>query len=243
MTCLCACKLMESFKIDPKTTFVEVSAIASSMIGTSAKLKEGDIICIYDLLHGLMLPSGNDAAYTLAESFGTFLYMKTEDYKLKSRTNPNYVQGKGKLFVKNFLQYMNEIAVELELTGTYYSNPHGLCDKMNRSTAGDIAKLVAHAMKNPLFRQVVKQQTYSCVIEQRDGTNREATWENTNKLLAEGWEGAKTGITSAAGPCFSGYVNVDGKSYIVVVLGCESMDARWGECKRLVNWVHKHFEY
>ena len=243
MTCICVCKIMESFKIDPKTTFVEVSSIASGMIGTSAKLQVGDIICIFDLLHGLMLPSGNDAAYCLAESFGTFLFMQTEEYKIKSRINASYVQGKGKLFVKNFLQYMNELAVELELTGTYYSNMHGLCNKNNRSTAADIAKLVAYAMKNVLFRQVVKQQKYSCVIEQQDGTSRVTEWINSNKLLPEGWEGVKTGITTAAGPCFSGYVNLDGKSYIVVVLACESMDARWGECKKLVNWVNENFEY
>ena len=238
MTCYCACKLIQAYAIDYTETYIQVSQIAAKMNGTSAKLQAGDIISIWDLMHGLMLPSGNDAAYCIAESFGTYINMQSEEYKAKVRENPAYAQFRGKFALKHFLQYMNETAQELELSNTLYSNPHGLCDKNNRSTAADVAKLTAIAMKNDLFRQIVIKQKYSCVIEQSDGSERKATWENTNKLLPEGWYGVKTGITTAAGPCFSGFQNVEGKNYVVVVLGSESMEARWGECKKLVSWVH-----
>lgn len=240
MTCFCACKLILSYGIDAKETYVQVSQNASGIIGTTANLKQGDIISIWDLLHGLMLPSGNDAAYCIAESFGTYINMQSEDYKAKVKANPSHAQYRGKFALKYFLQFMNQTAFELGLSNTKYSNPHGLCDRNNRSTAADIAKLTANAMKNELFRQIVVQQKYSCLIEQIDETERQAAWENTNKLLPEGWDGVKTGITTAAGPCFSGFVKIEGKNYIVVVLSCESMEARWGECNRLVNWVHEH---
>lgn len=243
MTCYCVCRLLETHKIDPKNTYLEVSPYAASITGTTATLKTGDVLRVWDLLHGLMLPSGNDAAYSLAENFGTYIFMQTQEYKLKSKSNPLFVRGKSHLYLKYFLDYMNEVSVELELIGTKYSNPHGLCDTTNFTTAADVAKLVACAMKNPIFREVVKQQKYSCVIDQCDGCRRNVTWENTNKLLAEGWEGVKTGITTAAGPCFCGMVTLDNVNYIVIVLDCRSMEARWEECKVLVNWVHKNKEF
>lgn len=239
MTCFCACKLIEKYKIAPTEIYVQVSKIAASLIGTSANLRPGDIISIWDLLHAVMLPSGNDAAFCVAESFGTYINMQTKEYKAKVKANPTYAQFRGKFALRHFLKYMNGTAGNLGLKNTYYSNPHGLCDQNNLSTARDIAKLTAVAMKNRLFNQVVQQQVYTCIIEQDDGVEREVVWENTNKLLPYGWEGVKTGITAAAGPCFSGFRRLEGKSYIVVVLGCESMEARWDECEKLTTWVHE----
>ena len=70
MTAIVALRYMEQNKIMPEEYFVTVSKEAASLKGTSAELEEGDIISLWNLLYGVMLPSGNDAAYCLAESIG-----------------------------------------------------------------------------------------------------------------------------------------------------------------------------
>eukprot|EP00350_Pseudokeronopsis_sp_OXSARD2_P013960 CAMPEP_0170541710 /NCGR_PEP_ID=MMETSP0211-20121228/1373_1 /TAXON_ID=311385 /ORGANISM="Pseudokeronopsis sp., Strain OXSARD2" /LENGTH=73 /DNA_ID=CAMNT_0010844545 /DNA_START=657 /DNA_END=878 /DNA_ORIENTATION=- len=73
MTLYTTLKLLEEFKIDPKKEMVKVSDIAHQINGTSANLREGDLISVYHLFFGLMLPSGNDAAWALAEHFGPLI--------------------------------------------------------------------------------------------------------------------------------------------------------------------------
>lgn len=70
MTCYVVLELIKRFNIDEKKHYIEVSDNASSITGTSAELRKGDLLCVWDMLHGLMLPSGNDAAIALAEHFG-----------------------------------------------------------------------------------------------------------------------------------------------------------------------------
>lgn len=73
MTCYVVLLLLKRFDLDEKKHYIEVSDFAASTSGTSAELKTGDIMSVWDLLHGLMLPSGNDAAIVLAEHFGCML--------------------------------------------------------------------------------------------------------------------------------------------------------------------------
>ena len=240
MTCYVVCKLIREFKIEPKSTYIQVSRTAASMKGTSARLNHGDILSIWDLMHALMLPSGNDAAMSLAESFGTYIYQKTDEYKIKLKKTPTHANTREHFGLKYFLDLMNKTADELGLRGTRYDNPHGLMCTTNKSTAADIAILAANAMKFEEFREIVNSKTYKCVIEQKDQTEKEVVWENTNKLLDEGWEGIKTGITPAAGPCFAGFTRVENEQYIVIVLACETVDTRWADCRTLVQWVHAH---
>ncbi len=74
-------------------------------------------------------------------------------------------------------------------------------------------------------------------------------WENTNKLLTKGWSGIKTGITDSAGPCLASAVkyrdNEKGisKFFIVVVLNCKSLEHRWEDCEKIVNWALKNVVY
>jgi D-alanyl-D-alanine carboxypeptidase len=238
MTLYCVCKLLKKYNVDAKDTYVQVSKLAATMIGTSARLKYGDVLTIWDLMHGLMLPSGNDAAFTLAESFGTYIYLQSSEYKLKVKENPEYANVKVKNPVKYFLDLMNQTADELDLTCTNYANPHGLINQHSHSTASDQAKLAYQCMKIEMIREIVNKKTYSCEIEQVDQSTRIATWENTNKLLGrEGWNGVKTGVTNAAGPCFAGHYKKGEDAYIVVLLCSSSMDIRWVECPRLVSWI------
>ena len=81
MTCFLVIQICRKLKLNPEKTCIQVSKHASSIEGTSAKLKTGDVVSIWDLLHGLMLPSGNDAALCLAEHFGQYLYECATRYK------------------------------------------------------------------------------------------------------------------------------------------------------------------
>ena len=238
MTCYVVCKLIKEYKVDAKSTYIQVSKLAASMNGTSANLQPGDILSIWDLLHGMMLPSGNDAAYSLAESFGTYIYLQSAEYKEKMKITPELAQQKIKNPMKYFLDFMNKTAYNLKMHNTYYANPHGLTHQHNKSTAGDIAKLSIVVLKDEIIRQIVSSKKYHCEIEQFEKSIRTSVWENTNKLLDEGWDGVKTGITTAAGPCLAAsYTDCLNNQYIVVLLCSNSMEQRWVEASKLVKWV------
>ena len=72
---------MDEYNIDPESTYITISRQASNMKGTSAELKDGDIISVSQLFYGMMLPSGNDAAYALAEFFGELIKEKKFNFK------------------------------------------------------------------------------------------------------------------------------------------------------------------
>ena len=77
MTLICALRLISKWKLNIETITLRVSQTAGYLQGTTANLFEGDTIYLEDLLYGMMLPSGNDAAYTIAENFGAFLYLES----------------------------------------------------------------------------------------------------------------------------------------------------------------------
>mmetsp|Transcript_32033 Transcript_32033/g.31743 ORF Transcript_32033/g.31743 Transcript_32033/m.31743 type:complete len:173 (+) Transcript_32033:281-799(+) len=146
MTCHVVLKLLAKTDKVTMDSVIKVSEKAASMIGTSAELRGGDEITVKDILHGLMLPSGNDAAWALAEFFGSFL-------------NPNSSKP-----VSHFLSEMNKTARELGLDNTSYGNPHGLIYKRNLSTARDVCKLASVAMKDEIFRGIVGTKMYTADI-------------------------------------------------------------------------------
>ena len=74
MTCFVVIQIIRKIKLNAEKTMLQVSKNAANIGGTSAKLKTGDVLSIWDLLHGLMLPSGNDAGICLAEHFGQYLF-------------------------------------------------------------------------------------------------------------------------------------------------------------------------
>ena len=112
---------------------VRIPKAAVGVEGSSMYLREGEVITVQELLYGLMLHSGNDAAVALA----------------------TYCGGT----VEGFAQLMNDKAHRLGLTGTHFENPHGLDSPGHYSTARDMAVLAAYAMKNPIFLQTVSTKT------------------------------------------------------------------------------------
>lgn len=160
--------------------------------GSKMGLIEGEEIRVLDLLYGLMLPSGNDAAYVLAY---------------------NYPGGEAA-----FIKRMNEKAEALKLMSTHFADSSGYNDS-NYSTAKDLARLAAHALENPVLRNIVNTQ--STVVYNKSYTLSHKL-SNLNELLGrDGIQGVKTGFTEEAGGVLVTAFVKDGKEFILVVLKSE----------------------
>ena len=139
-----------------KTTFVPVCSDCEEITGTSAELVCGDQLTIWDLLHGLLLPSGNDAAFLLADYFGSLLleanrFLESYEGFKKIPFLSKYSDWKNHTSVRAFLQEMNRQAHSMELKGSLFDSPHGLCNIHNKSSAFDISKIMCKLAHYPLF--------------------------------------------------------------------------------------------
>lgn len=218
MTCITVLNLLNKLQLNWDETQIQVPSKVSQITGNTANLKPGDQVSLKSLLYGLMLPSGNDAAWVLAEFLG-------------KKLNPASSKP-----VHNFISKMNKIAKSLNMTQTSYKNPHGLIKKTNLSCAQDVAKLAVYAMKNERFRSIVKCKSFKAEIMGLDGTTRVEVWDNKNELLKSGFSGVKTGITWNAGPCLCACYEGD-VEVLIVLLNSDSVEARWREAKELVRLV------
>lgn len=200
-------------------TRVMMDQQADQTAGSSSQLVEGESVVFQDLLYAMLLPSGNDAATAV----GRFLGKR--------------IDGEGDALAK-FVAEMNREAGRLGLKGTRYLNPHGLPQKKHMSTARDLARLAAVALQDPLFRKIVSTREHRARVLQGDGKTREAVWRNTNRLLAiEGYQGVKTGFTSAAGSCLVSMGQRGQEELIVVVLGAPSAAAAVSDSRNLYRFA------
>ncbi|MET8751391.1 serine hydrolase [Streptomyces sp. NPDC004667] len=185
---------------------------------SSAQLKAGATPTVRQLLYGMMLPSGCDAAYALADTFGTGTTMA-------ART-------------ADFIAKMNAKAKELGMANTVFDSFDGISPTGNNlSSPRDLATLTRQAMADPLFQTLVKTTTYST-----GGTAAVAAWSNTNLLIqprptgygVPGALGVKTGTTTAAGKCLVFSVTRNGKTIIGVLLNDEE---RYMDSMALTDWA------
>ncbi|MFI1797549.1 D-alanyl-D-alanine carboxypeptidase family protein [Streptomyces sp. NPDC020379] len=188
---------------------------------STADLRTGDKLTVRQLLYALMLPSGCDAAYALADSFGS-----GDDEGARTRS---------------FIAMMNKKAAELGLTRTTYDSFDGISSRGgNLTTPRDLAKLSRHALRNRIFRQV----TGSLNTQQKaTNVNRLYTWYNTNKLLGSYKDvvGIKTGTTSAAGPCLVFAAQRRGRAVVGVIL--DDATGRYPDAARMLDYAYgKHTE-
>ena len=177
--------------------------------GSSSGLVAGEVLPLKDLLYALLLPSGNDAAYAIADGLG----------------------GN----VPNFVARMNLLAYRLHLFQTHYNSPDGLTsDKTTHYTsAHDLAALSQYAMRIPLFASIVKTQTYTITVN-----NQAFVWNNTNTLLGTyaGITGIKTGHTDAAGYCLVFSATRSSHHLIGVILDSPNQHQRDKDAATLLNW-------
>ena len=195
--------LDEQFTVDPRSIGIE---------GTSLYLKKGEKKTLRELLYGLMLPSGNDAAVAIACR----------------------VAGSE----EEFVCLMNETAKELGLKNTSFANAHGLDKEGHYTSAYDLAVITAKAMENQTFCEIVG--TKNITVSGNEEISAKAL-KNKNKLLwsLEGCEGVKTGFTDNAKRCFVCSVKKDGMRLICVVLNCGPM---FEEAERLINLGFENFK-
>eukprot|EP00164_Ancoracysta_twista_P014582 GFYU01023814.1.p1 GENE.GFYU01023814.1~~GFYU01023814.1.p1 ORF type:complete len:694 (-),score=142.73 GFYU01023814.1:33-2114(-) len=154
---------------------VTVSKRAAKTIGTTARLRTGDKVCVWDLCFGLMHPSGNDAGVALAEHVGKYLCkdMKTPrgtSYlpQLKAQTSTtsllDSVKTTAAMNYNAFILRMNQLAFDLGLRLTHFHNPHGLDQYGHVSTAVEMAMLTRYAMTFPKVKSIVSVKDYTAKI-------------------------------------------------------------------------------
>lgn len=175
------------------TELVTAGHNAFGVPGTSIYLSEGETLTMEDMLYGLMLASGNDAAVAIAE----------------------HIDGS----VAAFCERMTARARELGCEHTVFLTPHGLPQDGHYTTAHDLALIAREAMKNETFRQIVSTTRATIPWE---GREYDRILNNKNKLLTTypGATGIKTGYTRAAGRCLVSSAQRDGMELICVVLNC-----------------------
>ncbi|MBT4726441.1 MAG: D-alanyl-D-alanine carboxypeptidase [Planctomycetaceae bacterium] len=203
---------------------ITFSKRADGTPGSTAGVRADEKISVGELLYGLMLPSGNDASVAFAEFFGGRLSGQEgssadESYDL-------------------FIGLMNAMAKQLGMNDSHYVNPHGLTAKGHLLSASDLAKLADAAFDIPLFRQYVNTRQHATGVTTVDGPPRRLTWKNTNRLLGiTGYDGVKTGTTTAAGACLVSHGVRDGNELFIVVLGASGSSARYADSRNLYRWA------
>lgn len=176
----------------------------SSLLG----LKYGYQVTILDMLYGLMLCSGNDCGACLAIA------------ATRSETSSGSIE--------EFVELMNKKAEEIGMTGTHYTNPHGLHNEDHYTTAYDMALLMRHALQNDTFREIIATKEYT--VNEKQGKFSK-TIQTSNKLLYTKPDvdtesniypyavGGKTGETNFAGYCLVEAAEKDGITLITVLMG------------------------
>ena len=224
MTALIVSRLAKAKQgtLDEIMTFSER---ADKTSGSTSGVNEGERVSVRELLYGLLLPSGNDAAVAFAEHFGQCV-AAPEDRPAETDPLPRFVSE------------MNRVAAELGLRETQFANPHGLPATGHHTSARDLAKMTAIALAEPMIARVVSTRRHGCTLAGPDGQSRDVVWNNTNHLLdIEGYDGVKTGTTSNAGACLVASGHRGDRHLIVVVLGAGSSDGRYAEARNLFRWA------
>ncbi|MFC4374528.1 D-alanyl-D-alanine carboxypeptidase family protein [Nocardia halotolerans] len=200
----------------PVTVPQEAIGYCAQHNGSTAGLAPGEVLTARQLLYGLLLPSGCDAAYALAESFGP---------------------GQG-----GFLARMNDTARVMGMGGTHFADPSGLptpTDHSTHSTPAALVALAVRAMALPVFREIVGAHNFHVPT---GPANQEHHWRTTNRLLQEypGAIGIKTGNTNAAGHCLLFETVRAGIPVIGVVLHSSdhSSAAAKDDAARMLDWAY-----
>ena len=202
--------ILEKSDLDETVT---VSAKAGGTGGSRLGLKRGDKASVRDLLYGLMLRSGNDAAVALAEHVGGS--------------------------VKEFAELMNEKATELGLTNTHFVTPHGLEDANHYTTALELAKLTDYAMDNETFAKIVGTKSTTIYINNQP---RQINNTNELLGVLNGVVGVKTGFTNNAGRCLVTETKRNNMDIITIVLGADTKKDRTKDSVNLIEYTFSKYK-
>lgn len=214
--------------IDLNTVFQVGNEISFAEEGSSlAYLVQGDELRLKDLLYGLMLPSGNDCAYTIAVNVAR----RVSGNELLTDTEA----------VSYFVDLMNKKAQEIGMYDSNFLVPDGYHKKDHYVTAQDMMKLLIYAEGNETLRQVASTQSYTATGSNGD----EYTWVNTNQLIDkessyyyEGVDGFKTGFHDDAGNCLIVTANVDGREVYAIIMNSKTDTSRYDDATLLLDAIY-----
>jgi D-alanyl-D-alanine carboxypeptidase (penicillin-binding protein 5/6) len=201
LTVLDYCSLDDMFTVGP-----EIDLIASD--SSRAWLNRGDTLTVKQLLAALLIPSGNDAAYTLAVNVG------------KKRAHDNGLSAQQA--IKAFVAAMNQKAKDVGTASSHFITPDGYDADGQYTTAFDLAQIAKACLSHDVLLEIMRKHR----INDTWANGREVTFTNTNKLIDPNSPyyysrvtGLKTGHSEAAGSCLVSAATIDGKTYICVVMG------------------------
>ena len=192
---------------------VTVSEKAARIGGSTINLRKGNKVLLGDLMKGLLICSGNDAAIAIAE----------------------YVGGS----VENFCNMMNQKALELGATNTHFVTPHGLDNDDHYTTARDLSIFASYLLKIPYLAEIVDTQYTTIKI---DDNTRELRTTNEMLGIYPNAKGVKTGYTGKAGRCLVTAIESGDRELITVVLGCDTKKQRTSESIWLIHYGYTEFE-
>lgn len=209
-------KIMTAIIVIEKSNLEDIVVVSAKAAGTGGSrlgLHTNDKISVLNLLYGLLLCSGNDAAVALAE----------------------YVGGD----IPGFANLMNSKAIDLGLTSTHFTTPHGLDNDDHYTTAYELALITNYALKNETFRNLVGTKNYTISIN-----SYSKNLSNTNELLGnlDGVYGVKTGFTNGANRCLVTSIKRNNMDLICIVLGADTKKDRTKDSIQLIEYAFKNFE-
>ena len=192
---------------------VTIDAKSASTGGSRLGLKKNDKITVHDLLYGLMLRSGNDAAIALAIHVGGS--------------------------VEGFAEMMNQKAVEMGLMNSHFVVPHGLDMQEHYTTAYELAKMADYALNIPKIKEIVGTKNYTVTI---NGQPKVISNTNELLGNLYGVYGVKTGFTNGAGRCLVTACKRENLDIITVVLGADSKKYRTSDSIQLIEYANKNYQ-
>lgn len=202
------------------TVKISKNAVSVPSDSSVAGLWQGDTLSLEDLLYGLMLPSGNDAAVAVAE----------------------HISGS----VEAFVELMNQEAKSLGATNTHFTTPHGYQNKKHYTTAYDLYLMLSHGIEDDRFCQIISAASHEATITSASKVERKVTFMQSNQLINGTYAapanvqiiGGKTGTTDEAGACLTLYVTDDNKKeYIAILMGAPNKLYLYDTMKNLLSFI------
>ena len=192
---------------------VTITSKAAGKGGSRLGLKKNDKITVNDLLYGLMLRSGNDAAVALAIHIGGS--------------------------IEGFAQMMNDKAKEMGLTNSHFVVPHGLDNEGHYTTAYELAKMADYALNIAKFKEIVSTKSTTIYI---NGYAKAINNTNQLLGSISGVYGVKTGFTNGAGRCLVSSCKRDDLDIITVIIGADTTKMRTADTIKLIQYAYENFE-
>ena len=209
-------KIMTAIVVLENANLKDTVTITSKAAGTGGSrlgLKKNDKITVNDLLYGLMLRSGNDAAVALAIHIGGS--------------------------IEGFAQMMNDKAKKMGLTNSHFVVPHGLDNEGHYTTAYELAKMADYALNVAKFKEIVSCQTATIYI---NGYAKVINNTNQLLGSVSGVYGVKTGFTNGAGRCLVSSCKRDDLDIITVIIGADTTKMRTADTIKLIQYAYENFE-